>query len=442
MNPIFFEPLETPQNPSVMSRRRFVTTSATCAGLAATVGSLPSVRAAASSSKPSGKAEHCLFLWLGGGMSQIDTFDPKHRGDPGSRQAGSAYGSIPTAVPGVQVTEHLPLVARVMERLTLVRTVNHQTVDEHATATHFVHTGRPLSETIRYPSIGSIVADQLPRGADMPPYVVIGYPNASRDPGFLGPRCGYLPVTDIHAGPAGFSGSPDVDAVRQQRRSSILAELRKQTKQDPSLQPQEEVITQYERLAGSDFQKLFRLESESAALRAAYGGAFGQRCLLARRLVEAGTRFVEVSFNLNFINGTGWDTHNEGQEKQHLLIRELDSALSSLILDLERRDLLDRVLVVVATEFGRPAQFDSGGGRGHHSKCFTMVLGGGGLQHGRAIGVSDELAMKIEDRPVSVPDFLATICSSLGIDPARELRAGNRPVPITDGGKPLHELFS
>jgi hypothetical protein len=434
--------IESLHDESLVSRRHFVAKTATCAGLAAGVGAFPSLQAEETNFRPLGEAQHCLFLWLGGGMSQIDTFDPKHRGDPRSRQAGSAYASIPTAVRGVQVTEHLPLVARVMERLTLVRTVNHQTVDEHATATHFVHTGRSLSETIRYPSIGSIVTDQLPNGGDMPPYVVIGYPNASRDPGFLGPRCGYLPVTDITAGPAGFSGSPDVGPARQQRRDSLLAELRKQVERNPSLRPQEEVIAQYEQLAGSEFQKLFRLESESAALRAAYGGAFGQRCLLARRLVEAGTRFVEVSFNLNFINGTGWDTHNEGQEKQHLLIRELDSALSALILDLERRDLLDRVLVVVATEFGRPAQFDSGGGRGHHSKCFTMVLGGGGLRHGRAIGVSDELAMKIEERPVTVPDFLATICSSLGIDPGRELHAGNRPVPITDGGKPIDELFS
>ena len=357
------------------------------------------------------------------------------------RQAGCAYDSIPTAVDGVEVTEHLPDVARIMDRLTLVRSVQHATVDEHATATHFVHTGRPLSETIRYPSIGSIVVDQLPESPGIPPYVVIGYPNASRDPGFLGPRRGYLHVTDMASGPAGFSGSPDVSAERQGRRNAVLAELRRRAEVDPLLQPQNEIISQYERLAGSNFQRLFQLQDESAALREAYGGEFGQRCLLARRLVEAGSQFVEVSFNLNFINGTGWDTHNEGQEKQHLLIRELDSALSTLVLDLERRGMLERVLVVVATEFGRPAQFDAGGGRGHHSKCFTMLLAGGGLNHGRAIGGSDELAMVIEERPVSVPDFLATMCCALGIDPGKELFAGNRPVPVTDGGQPIRELF-
>src|SRR5690606_30628348 len=153
------------------------------------------------------------------------------------------------------------------------------------------------------------------------------------------------------------------------------------------------------------------------------------------------TRFVEVSHNLNFVNGTGWDTHNEGQLNQHLLIQELDAALSSLVLDLERRKMLDKTLVVVATEFGRPAQFDGGGGRGQHAKSFSIVLAGGGLKTGQAIGVTDELGMKIVDRPISVPDLHATIHHALGVDPTEELYAGDRPVPITDGGKPVHEAF-
>ena len=173
-----------------------------------------------------------------------------------------------------------------------------------------------------------------------------------------------------------------------------------------------------------------------------YGGEFGQRCLLARRLVQAGVRFIEVSHNLNFINGTGWDTHNDGQRNQHVLIQELDRALATLVLDLEQQRLLDKTLVVVATEFGRPAQFDGGGGRGHYSKAFSSVLAGGGLQNGRTIGQTDELGMKIVSRPVSIPDLHATIYWSLGIDPAKEVYAdGDRPVPITDHGRPIEELF-
>ncbi len=153
-------------------------------------------------------------------------------------------------------------------------------------------------------------------------------------------------------------------------------------------------------------------------------------------------RFVEVSSNLNFVNGTGWDTHNEGQLKQHELIEELDQALSTLIVDLEKHKLLDRTLIVVATEFGRPPEFDAGGGRGHHSKAFSCLLAGGGLKTGQVVGVTDELGRLLVERPVSVPDLHATIHWALGIDPAKELYAGDRPVPITDGGVPVREVFA
>jgi uncharacterized protein (DUF1501 family) len=151
-------------------------------------------------------------------------------------------------------------------------------------------------------------------------------------------------------------------------------------------------------------------------------------------------RFVEVSFNLNFLNGTGWDTHNEGQLNQHLLIRDLDRALATLIQDLERRRLLDTTLIVVATEFGRPPEFDAGGGRGHHAAAFSALLAGGGLRTGRVIGRTDDLGKSIVADPVSIPDFHATIHATLGIGPNKNLYAGDRPVPITDHGRPVADL--
>ncbi len=389
-----------------------------------------------------GKAERCIFLWLGGGMSQIDTFDPKGKGDPKLKKPGCAYGMIPTAVSGVRVTEHLSRTARLMDRLTVVRTLFHTTVDEHATATHFVHTGRSISETIRYPSIGGIVAHELGgRNPAVPPYVVIGYPNASRDPGFLGARNGYLSVTRTDAGPSGFVRHEDVTGTRQARRERLLGTLRKRATADPGLKQYDDVLAQSLRLAGPEFTRLFDLKSEAPALRESYGGEFGQRCLLARRLVESGTRFVEVSHNLNFLNGTGWDTHNEGQLSQHLLIQELDQALSALISDLERRGSLDKTLIAFGTEFGRPAAFDAGGGRGHHSKCFSLLLAGGGLLHRGAYGETDDLAQKALTPGISIPDYHATLCAALGINPSKELYDGTRPVPVTDGGKPIRELF-
>ena len=197
------------------------------------------------------------------------------------------------------------------------------------------------------------------------------------------------------------------------------------------------------RLSGPQFTNVFKLDDEPASLRELYGGEFGQRCLLSRRLLQSGVRFIEVAHNLNFINGTGWDTHNDGQLKQHLLIKELDDALSTLVLDLEKHKMLDKTLIVVASEFGRPAQFDGGGGRGHHSKSFSVVLAGGGLKNGKTIGVTNELGMEIEDRPISIPDLHATIHCALGIDPSKELYTDdNRPVPITDRGQPVRELFT
>jgi hypothetical protein len=185
----------------------------------------------------------------------------------------------------------------------------------------------------------------------------------------------------------------------------------------------------------------FALDKEPSELRNRYGGEFGQRCLLARRLIERGVRFIEVSHNLNFLNGAGWDVHNEGILQQHALIQEMDTALSSLIQDLESKRLLDKTLIVITTEFGRPPEFDSGGGRGHQGSAFTCVLAGGGLKHRGAYGETDESGKKIVNNPVSVPDFFATIHAALGVNYAKNLYDGDRPVPITDMGKPITALF-
>jgi len=426
------------------SRRQFLAR-AGAAGLAASA--LPFARAEEPDETPKGKADACIFLWLGGGACHIDTFDPKRRGDPKAKRAGSDYDPIPTAVPGVQVCEHLKETAKILDRLVLVRSLHHNVIDEHAAAVQRVHTGRPITESVLYPSVGSVVAyEKGPGSRGVPAYVVLGFPSVSRGPGFLGGKYGFVYLTETDVGPAGLTRPPDVDAVRQARREDLLAKLRDgQLSRHPGDKPLHEYATAAAdgfRLAGPDFMTVFDLKTESAELRARYGGEFGQRCLLARRLVEAGVRFVEVGFTLTFINGTGWDTHNEGQRDQYKLIQELDQALATLVLDLEARRRLDRTLIVVATEFGRPPEFDARGGRGHQARAFSGVLGGGGLRTGRIVGATDELGKKVAERPVSIPDFHATIYAALGIDPGRELYADERPVPITDHGKPIRELFA
>jgi hypothetical protein len=396
---------------------------------------------------PQGTAEHCIFIWLGGGAGQIDTWDPKRLGDPKAKKPGSYYPAIDTAIPGVQVCQHLARCAALLDRFVLVRSVHHEVIDEHAAAVNRLHTGRPTSGTIVYPSIGSVVAHQRgPAGEGVPAYVLIGYPNVTRGPGFLGSKYSYVYLTDTESGPAGLSPPPEIDAARLARRAELLRATRQATRarlgEDRLIGQYDAVVEEAWRLGGPQFQRVFQLASEPPALRETYGGEFGQRCLLARRLVQAGVRFIEVSHNLNFLNGTGWDVHNDGILQQHALIEELDRALAALVRDLEQQRLLDRTLVVVATEFGRPAQFDAGGGRGHHSKSFSVVLAGGGLKTGQVIGQTDDLGMSIVDRPVSVPDLHATIYAALGIDPRENLYAGQRPVPITDGGTPIRELFA
>ncbi len=428
-----------------MNRRKFLQRSSLLAGGAPLALSRSLGASTGSSvSLPKGQAEHCIFIWLGGGMAQIDTFDPKRRGNSKAspKIAGSEYASIDTAVPGVQFCEHLPRTAKLAERLTVVRTVNHHIIDEHAFATNYVHTGRLVSGSTTYPSIGSIVADQ--RGAanpDVPAYMLIGYPNVSRGPGFLGAKAGYVYLTDTESGPAGFSRPEGIDDDRAARREALLQPIAARVESASLPSRYAEAQREALRLAGPDFMRWFDLSSEPGSLRELYGGEFGQRCLLSRRLVQSGVRFIEVSHNLNFINGTGWDTHNEGQQNQHLLIKELDIALSALISDLENKKLLDRTLVAIGTEFGRPAAYDGRGGRGHQGTAFSLVLAGGGLKHCGAYGTTDELSKEILEKPVSIPDFHATIHAALGIDPRKEIYDGSRPVPITDQGTPVAELF-
>jgi hypothetical protein len=393
----------------------------------------------------SGRAEHVISIWLGGGMGALDTFDPKEKGDPKSKKPGSYYDSIETSVQGVRLCEHLPKLARWMHQVTAVRTVHHDVIDEHAAATNRMHTGRAISGTVTYPSIGSVVANQRgPAQTHAPAYVLIGYPNVTRGPGFLGSKDGYLYLTDTSQGPAGLSSPEGLAPERKVRREEWLKQLQGKSGEAVSAEVSDyrKAIQESFRWSSPEFARAFDLKLEPDSLRETYGGEFGQRCLLARRLTERGVRFIEVSHNLNFLNGAGWDVHNEGILQQHALIQEMDTAVSALIADLHAKKLLDRTLIVITTEFGRPPEFDSGGGRGHQATAFSCVLAGGGLSHTGAYGQTDERGKKIVSDPVGVPDFFATIHASLGIDYSKNLYDGDRPVPITDMGKPIKELFS
>ena len=437
-------PIEIPPS---FSRRAFHGAAAAGTAAAAIATRRSQADSPRSAGPPQGQAEHCILIWLGGGMCHVDTFDPKVVGDPLKNKAGSAYPSIATAVADVRICEHLRQTAGVLDRGVLIRSLHHPLKVDHADSTNLMKTGRLTSGTVIYPSLGSLVSHQRgPTEKGIPPYLVMGYPNVTRGPGFLGTRYGYLYLTDVQAGPTGLQAARDVPPQRQRHRNALLDVLRRgvraRAKGDATLKAYDASIEEARSLMSGRFAGVFDLDREQASTRERYGSSFGQRCLLARRLVTAGVRFVEVAYDLNFKNGTGWDTHRHGQERQHELIQDLDRSLSTLVQDLDQRRLLDRTLVVVATEFGRPAEFDGQGGRGHQSAAFSVALFGGGLKTGQVVGSTDDMGAKIVERPVGVPDLHATILCTLGIDPTRELYDGDRPIPITNHGQPLVDLFA
>ena len=215
-------------------------------------------------------------------MGQIDTFDPKKKGDPKVKKAGSYYESIETAVPGVQLCEHLPLLADRMERITAVRTTHHDVIDEHAAATNRMHTGRLISGTVTYPSLGSLICHE--RGAvdeNVPPYVLIGYPNITRGPGFLGPKDGYLYLTDTSRGADGIIKARGDYFCKTGETSGFLGSLhQKGAVVNDQVKQYQDTIQQSLNLSGPDFNRVFKIDQEPDSLRNRYGGEFGQRCCL------------------------------------------------------------------------------------------------------------------------------------------------------------------
>ena len=195
----------------MLRRREFLAQSAAMAASASAVAQLAASEGTAEKKAVLGQAEHCVVVWLGGGSGQIDTWDPKRRGDPVAKKPGSYYDAIDTAIPGTQVCEHFRRCAPLMDRFNLVRTVHHDVIDEHAAATNRMHTGHPTSETLTYPSVGSVIAQQRGAAGDkVPPYVLIGYPSASRGPGFLGAEGNYVYLTDTQSGPAGLARAAEI----------------------------------------------------------------------------------------------------------------------------------------------------------------------------------------------------------------------------------------
>jgi hypothetical protein len=400
----------------------------------------------------------CILLWMNGGPSQLDTFDLK----PGHANGGP-YKDIATSVPGIRISEHLPRIARFMDRMAIVRSMNSKEGD-HGRATFLLRTGYLPQGSIQYPPLGALVAQELggERSA-LPNFVSIApdrqFSPAAFGPGFLGPQYAPLVVGDKALGPQqqrpdGYEQALKVEDLtppgavspaQADARIGLLEDLERDfVARHPDSGPRshQAAYDRAVRLMRTAAAKAFRLDQEPPKLRDAYGrNLFGQGCLLARRLVERGVPFVEVT--LGDANGAGnWDTHQQNFETVQRLSQVLDPAWATLMEDLRTRGLLDTTLIVWMGEFGRSPQI-SNGGRDHYPNAWSTVLAGGGIRGGQVVGRTSADGTTIEERPVLVPDLLATVCQALGIDPLKQNPSNvGRPIRIVDkAARPLQEIL-
>ncbi|QDU92303.1 DUF1501 domain-containing protein [Lignipirellula cremea] len=383
--------------------------------------------------RPRGKA--CILLWMDGGPSQQHTFDPKPKGE---------FKSMSTSVPGIHIVEQLPQLAQSMEDLAIVRSMSTE-INGHYDAKYFLHTGYKRTTAFEHPSIGSIASSQigLPDD-DMPAFVTVdaGFDRADGGrlyrsvPAYLGPTHAPLAVLDPSEGLENLTPSgDDIDA-----RLELLAGGEQRFAERyalPAVGAKQSAFNRAVRLMHSKRSRAFRLDEEPEKLREAYGQhKFGQSCLLARRLVEAGVSFVEVIHR-------GWDDHSGAAKPIAARAPWMDAGMATLIRDLKQRGMLDDTLVVWMGEFGR----SPGNGAGHFCRAWSSVFAGGGLNTGQVIGKTSEDGKNpgndIVDRPVSAPDFMATLCLALGMDIHQEFLApGLRPIPLVEKtAKPILELL-
>lgn len=419
---------------SRFTRRRWLQQGLRCGALA---GAHPWLQLAAHAAGDGRRKRSCILLWMAGGPSQLDTFDLKP-----STENGGPFQEVATSVPGVRICEHLPKVARQMHRLALIRSVQNKEGD-HGRATAHLQTGYLPQGPIRFPSLGSTVSHELgDLQADLPGFVSILPRGAFAQPavaaGFLGPS--YAPlVVEAANGTLRVEDLPGGHA-RRREQLRLLRELEApflDSRPGPGAASHVTAYDRAERLGAVEAADAFDLEGESATLREQYGrGSFGQGCLLARRLIERGVPFVQVTLD-------GWDTHDNNFERVGSLCNVLDPAWSALLDDLYTRGLLDTTLVVWLGEFGRTPGINPRVGRDHYPSAWSAVLGGGGIVGGSLVGRTSADGFAVEERPVLVPDLMATIYLALGLDHRKQNMSNvGRPIRLADPeANPIRELL-
>ncbi len=408
-----------------LSRREFLQLSAAGVLTASMSGWLDILAARAAEQEV--RHKRCILLWMDGGPSHKDTFDLK----PGTANGGS-FRPIPTSVPGIQISEHFPRLARLMQHGAIIRSMS-TGEGAHGRAKYYLHTGyREGVGGLVYPSIGALVSQQIGRqDSPLPNFVSIG--NRSYGSGFLGTRHQPLIVNDPARGVENLRPAVQNGAFNQ--RVGLLDELEQGFNRTYHSGLGQAHRTTYQRavqLMHDRGVQAFDISRESQAVRRRYGGTrFGDGVLLARRLIEAGIAFVEVTLG-------GWDTHQNNFPRVQQLSAQVDPAMSSLIEDLRDRGLLDDTLVIWMGEFGRTPRINTRRGqpgRDHYPRAWSTVLFGGGIRAGQVHGRTDAEGATVAENPVSATNFLATVCRTLGIDYTRFNQTPiGRPIRIVDRG--------
>ena len=387
------------------------------------------------------KADSIIYLFLQGGIAQQESWDPKPNAPVENR---GMFGSIPTAVPGIRFNELMPHTAQIADRLTVIRSMTHGEND-HDRGVHIMFTGYDPSPVVSYPSFGSVVAHQLGERNEMPPF--INLPQQIDDasgPGFLPSRFNGFSL--------GSDPAKDDFRVRDLQIPQGVSERRFRSRKEMLSAVSETFVKQY---AGDQLEtrdafyqqaydlihserakRAFDLKREKDSTRDAYGRSeVGARLLLARRLVEAGVRFITVQYG-------EWDHHAKLEPGIKKHVPPFDQAFAALVSDLEQRGMLDRTLVVASTEFGRTPSINTLAGRDHWGKVFSIAMAGGGMQRGLIYGASDAIAAEPVEDPLTIPDWTSTMYHLLGINSHDTLMApGNRPIEIARGGKVRRELL-
>lgn len=403
--------------------------------------------AAAGSSPRSARDRSCILIWLDGGPSHLDTFDPK---PDAPSEVRSLFMPIKTDVPGIQICEHLPRTAEIMREVALIRSLTHE-LGNHDTGARFLLTGHRPTPAVDYPSFGSIIAHETGFAGALPPYVAIphdgvaGNSNAAKA-GYLPAACSAFNVGNDPSRVRDLEAPEGVRFERTEQRREMLKTIdgfSRTVEEGPATKNRDAFYEQAYRLLSSPQAKgAFDFSKEKPATRERYGHSrIGTSCLLARRLVEAGARFITVV-------DTGWDTHNQifkelpdsrfpGSGK----LPSLDRAYAALITDLRERGLLESTLVVMMGEFGRTPKINSLAGRDHWPRAGSVCLAGGGVKGGQVIGATNAYGEVPVECPVGPPDLAWSILKLLGVDPDQEYKAPNgRPLRILNEGGFISEL--